>query len=542
MGRLNARWQKMMGMILFVSALVPAYGQFKLGWETNVDDGFSLDDTGTLLAVAPDQQVYAGGFSLSNGVKSGLVIKLNSNGEVLWKSNLWGNGVGDLEPGKLAVATNGDVTLAYRSDSNGVYALGLARWTTAGDLLWRREFEERSTNLPVILNAGQDTFGRIYLAVRIMGSNRQESACLYGYGIDGQRIWTKQYSTRPSAAVTDGAGHTFISAVDPGGSPWSCRILAVDSDGNEIWNRLSTLMGTGDGIGLDAQTNVYVLTHGAVMALAPATGSNLWVNTNTVLSSGISYSHLDFQVAPGGEVYWALRFQNGHQKLKYSLVKFAATGVNRQWVIDEGGTKSVALNALGVDIYGNAYLGGTAGTYKLTPEGTQLGRYSKHSSRGESFAMASDGRVYAVGQMSTDTEGANLSIICYLTNPPDDFDGDQLPNDWEAMYFGSPYAADPSEDRNLNGLSNLSDYIAGISPIKSNAFFRCRLSEIDSHRKLVFDSLIGRTYRIEKSSLAEGAEWTPIEVAIVYTNGVYQLSLDGSDDASFYRVFVELNK
>ncbi|MCX7009832.1 MAG: hypothetical protein NTY53_21760, partial [Kiritimatiellaeota bacterium] len=47
---------------------------------------------------------------------------------------------------------------------------------------------------------------------------------------------------------------------------------------------------------------------------------------------------------------------------------------------------------------------------------------------------------------------------------PADVDADQLPNEWEILYFGSDMAADAQADSDGDGLSNLQEYLAGTDP------------------------------------------------------------------------------
>lgn len=51
-----------------------------------------------------------------------------------------------------------------------------------------------------------------------------------------------------------------------------------------------------------------------------------------------------------------------------------------------------------------------------------------------------------------------------------DFDRDDLPNRWERSYFGGSTNASPSGDGDMDGNSNLTEYIAGLCPTNADSF------------------------------------------------------------------------
>lgn len=53
----------------------------------------------------------------------------------------------------------------------------------------------------------------------------------------------------------------------------------------------------------------------------------------------------------------------------------------------------------------------------------------------------------------------------YIWQPSVDSDGDELPNDWEAAYFGTATSAYPNEDPDHDGYTNLEELWLGSSPI-----------------------------------------------------------------------------
>ena len=72
-------------------------------------------------------------------------------------------------------------------------------------------------------------------------------------------------------------------------------------------------------------------------------------------------------------------------------------------------------------------------------------------------------RVYAADNDGADFEAVPMTILV-------DQDGDGLPSWWEQLYFDGGTNAAPSEDSDLDHMSNLQEWIAGSNPRDSNSF------------------------------------------------------------------------
>jgi hypothetical protein len=96
-------------------------------------------------------------------------------------------------------------------------------------------------------------------------------------------------------------------------------------------------------------------------------------------------------------------------------------------------------------------------------------------------------------------------------------------------------------DLNGNGLSVWQDYLAGLNPLDTNSIFAVQMAPAQSPPQIIFNTVIGRTYRIEWATDLNGP-WTVLRDGIAGTGGnitfndVRNLSLVG---AMFYRVAVE---
>lgn len=94
-----------------------------------------------------------------------------------------------------------------------------------------------------------------------------------------------------------------------------------------------------------------------------------------------------------------------------------------------------------------------------------------------------------------------------------DADGDGLPDEWETAHdMDSTSGADSALDADGDGLTNLQEYVAGTDP--QDALDLPRIDAIqcasDGIVSLRFDAMSNKTYTVESSPLAVGAEWSRV--------------------------------
>jgi hypothetical protein len=100
------------------------------------------------------------------------------------------------------------------------------------------------------------------------------------------------------------------------------------------------------------------------------------------------------------------------------------------------------------------------------------------------------------------------SNIASSSVTPDDRDGDGMPNDWEVAHMFDPdNSSDASGDADMDGATNLQEYLAGTDP--RNAASRLRLELISftspGEVELQLIALSNKTYTIQfRDSLTTG--------------------------------------
>jgi hypothetical protein len=134
------------------------------------------------------------------------------------------------------------------------------------------------------------------------------------------------------------------------------------------------------------------------------------------------------------------------------------------------------------------------------------------------------------------TNASNF-ITVYGVPPPH---GTPIP--WLMEYgFTTNYANAELLDPNGNGLEVWQDYLAGLDPLDTNSTFAAQLAPAQNPPQIVFNTVVGRTYRIEWAESLSG-NWTILRDGIVGTGGDITFTdlrdLTGVG-AMFYRVAVE---
>ncbi len=155
--------------------------------------------------------------------------------------------------------------------------------------------------------------------------------------------------------------------------------------------------------------------------------------------------------------------------------------------------------------------------------------------------FAIDNTIYT-NTAGTNFYGFNLTnavnfITVYPAPPPF---GTPIP--WLMSYgFTNNFAAAELLSTNGNGLPVWQDYIAGLNPTNANSTFGVEIAPVQTPPLITFNTVVGRTYRIEWST-GLGGPWTILRDGIAGTGG--NISFTDFRDLSqaqgmFYRVAVE---
>ncbi|MHB9007932.1 MAG: hypothetical protein ACYDC1_13475 [Limisphaerales bacterium] len=141
------------------------------------------------------------------------------------------------------------------------------------------------------------------------------------------------------------------------------------------------------------------------------------------------------------------------------------------------------------------------------------------------------------------TRGTSERIDLQLSSGPVDADGDGMADDWELLHFG-PGGANPGDDLDGDGMSNLREYRAGTNPSDERSRFEVvEVTAGPSGLTVRWSSEAGRSYRIRRSPtlLATPSGYGVLQSGIVATPPLNQLldTTAGDGDQFFYLIELE---
>ncbi len=163
------------------------------------------------------------------------------------------------------------------------------------------------------------------------------------------------------------------------------------------------------------------------------------------------------------------------------------------------------------------------------------------TSIGNTLQLAGSGTNYndfVWGGASNVASHGNLNSFQYISSCPGDTDNDDLPNEWESLYFGGPTNATAYLDSDCDGLDNLSEYIAGTIPTSAVSCFTISAELSGTENQVAFQSVTNRAYNLYyRTSLTEG-DWLIIQTNIPGNDDTIIISVTNELSPIFYRTRV----
>ncbi|NJC89137.1 MAG: hypothetical protein FIB02_11515, partial [Desulfuromonas sp.] len=209
----------------------------------------------------------------------------------------------------------------------------------------------------------------------------------------------------------------------------------------------------GNAAGMPAALSVSSASGGYRLGLASGNTWSITVKGENIWPQGLLSSHIDSYTVAGGPV-------SGND-----LTVYAATAWAEGTVTESGsGTPLVGIDVQGWTVDGTLRSGGRTdidGWYRMPLRSGMNWHIDALTEMGGKLPVND----VVVVPGASETVTVNFSAI---TPPPDDLDGDGLPNSWELANGLDPYSAvganGPSGDPDGDGLTNVQEYAAGTNP------------------------------------------------------------------------------
>jgi Tol biopolymer transport system component len=155
-----------------------------------------------------------------------------------------------------------------------------------------------------------------------------------------------------------------------------------------------------------------------------------------------------------------------------------------------------------------------------------------------SAAIAANGRVVfesLASDLIPNDHNLNFDVFA-ATLYPADADQDGMDDVWEKQVFGSS-KAQPDEDRDGDGLTNLQEWLAGTSPKDASSVLRLQTGQALAQGFLHWTGTIGKRYEVEHSENLGSGKWQRIGLPITALSTNLSARVEATTESNtFYRI------
>jgi len=382
-----------------------------------------------------------------DGFASGLILRYDSSGNILWEQMLSADEGRSTEPVSAALDAGGNIYIT--GNVYGAYTFGrghendcdifTAKYSASGSIEWIRVFSTDflfdtfpPTMYDVAVSMTVDDEGNVVIVGRTgrndMGAGAGDSLLALKYQNDGNLQWAiyegngSPESLRPAGIVTDLSGNVYIAATSglADGRTFTGNaevLLKYRASGEREWSEyygaVDDTVRYATGLVTDVFGNLFVIGESGVGSESDCTAlkySSSGAHVATLVAGGpgaIAGFAADARVDAQGNVYLAGTTVGKGMNQDYMIAKINPLG-DVVWASSYDGPDNSIDNAQGIalDRWGNVYVTGlsidsegrsASATMKYSSTGKQLWVSRLDSSSMRVIYIAPDGSVYAGG-------------------------------------------------------------------------------------------------------------------------------------------------
>ncbi|MBZ0203246.1 MAG: SBBP repeat-containing protein [Ignavibacteria bacterium] len=348
------------------------YSQVNPEWLKLYNGANNLNDRGYRSVLDDSGHIYLGGTTeISLNKVNALLIKYNSNGEIVWKRQFDTTSNSSISLYGMDIDNFGNIYITgiiYTSNYNVI----IAKYNAAGTLLWHRLFnpggiEDWPSQIAL------DDSGNAYIVGYGADLNLKYDMFTLKYNGNGDLKWHKKYNgpaNRDDFGLSidiDKIGNIVVTGYSEDVNLWDAIIIKYTPEGDVLWNKRFGTLGNGESgfvVKTDEEFNVYVAGEKGngsmnrdIMTLK-YNGGGVLLWQSYYAGPAFSFDQAsDLVYDNSGNIYvTGISVQSA---TNYTTIKYNSSG-QQQWISIYAGPYggSDAANSIAVDTYGNVYVTG----------------------------------------------------------------------------------------------------------------------------------------------------------------------------------------
>jgi uncharacterized delta-60 repeat protein len=445
------------------------------------------DYTDQLNSIVSDKSgnIYVSGSTVNISSNADfLTIKLNQNGDTLWKRTYDGSGHGPDEALAMTIDSVGNVYVTGYERASGGYGKNYLtiKYNPGGDTLWTRIYNYAANDNEQANSIVLDPAGNVIITGQSDSNpttTTNDDYATVKYNSNGAELWTVRYGgtggarDRAVKVVSDAAGNIYVTGRSSNGNNDDYVTIKYNPSGVQQWLMVydGTYTDRATAMAIDGAGNIYVTGRSSngvnpdivTLKYNGSTGGQIWK---------VAYNRADtdipaaIAVDAAGNAYVAGQSDadpSTNTNFDYVTIKIAAAGTQAWASIYNNTGNDDIPGDIKIDLSGNIYVTGSSDgdassivnndlcTIKYNNLGLQQWVKSSNGSANANdqanvLVLDQTGNVFAAGNVQTLLSQQDGIVLKYSNA------GVQA---WQYVYSGTGDNTDISNDMTVDGSGNV---------------------------------------------------------------------------------------